>query len=354
MLPFLRALAIIITSLLTLPTVWAAPDCQYSWLFPPESWHNEPGQKQLEGIQLTHPETDLFTLQGEASVTQNAKKITGNLIRYHQDTDKAFAFGNVHIQDPKYLVTADTAEHDEKTQLTLLNQLNYQLRDNNAWGTADSAVITQDNEQISLTNLRYTGCPIGKEDWWMSFDKLVVDDKSKLATGDDAVLRFHDVPVFYFPKFQFSTADRASGLLMPTIATYYNETSTTSTTKTLVKIPYYFNIAPNLDDTLTLAQMADRGQVIDNEFRYWFPKQKGELTTAFLRDLTTNQDRYRVWWNAQQQLPQNWQLNWSWHDTSDPAFYREVQLTDNYLRSMLYLPRTLNLGKNFGDSQFNM
>lgn len=354
MLPFLRALAIIITNLLTLPTVWAAPDCQYSWLFPPESWHNEPGQKQLEGIQLTHPETDLFTLQGEASVTQNAKKITGNLIRYHQDTEKAFAFGNVHIQDPKYLVTADTAEHDEKTQLTLLNQLNYQLRDNNAWGTADSAVITQDNEQISLTNLRYTGCPIGKEDWWMSFDKLVVDDKSKLATGDDAVLRFHDVPVFYFPKFQFSTADRASGFLMPTIATYYNETSTTSTTKTLVKIPYYFNIAPNLDDTLTLAQMADRGQVIDNEFRYWLPKQKGDLTTTFLHDLTTNQDRYRVWWNAQQQLPQNWQLNWSWHDTSDPAFYREVQLTDYYLRSMLYLPRTLNLGKNFGDSQFSM
>lgn len=351
MLSFSRLIASLLLTSASFSAAYAEDVCRYSWLFAPDSWQLSAGQKELVGEKLSHPNSDLFTLSGDASVTLSDKKLNADLIRYHQESDKAYAFGHVRIQNKQYLATAESAEHDEKSQTTQLEQLNYQLLENKAWGTADSAIVTQNNEQVAFHKLRYTGCPIGEESWWMSFDKLVVDDKAKLATGDHAVLRFHDVPVFYFPKFQFSTADRASGFLMPTITTYYNETAGVSSTKSIVKIPYYFNIAPNMDDTLTVIQVADRGQAIDNEFRYWFNSQKGDLTTTFLRDETTRQDRYRIWWNASQILPQQWQLNWSWHDVSDPAFYRETQLTDFYLRNMLYLPRHINLSKSWGNQQ---
>ncbi len=354
MLPFSRTIAGLLLGCACVSVAYAEDVCRYSWLFSPDSWQLSAGQKELVGDQLNHPNADLFTLTGDASVTLSDKKLNADLIRYHQETDKAYAFGHVRIQNPQYLATAESAEHDEKSQTTQLEQLNYQLVENRAWGTADSAVVTQNNEQVALHKLRYTGCPIGEESWWMSFDKLVVDDKSKLATGDHAVLRFHDVPVFYFPKFQFSTAERASGFLMPTIATYYNETAGVGSTKSIVKIPYYFNIAPNMDDTLTVIQVADRGQAIDNEFRYWFNRQRGDLTTTFLRDETTRQDRYRIWWNANQTLANNWRLNWSWHDVSDPAFYRETQLTDFNLRNMLYLPRNLSLNKSWKHQQLSM
>lgn len=351
MLSFSRLIASLLLTSASFSAAYAEDVCRYSWLFAPDSWQLSAGQKELVGEKLNHPNNDLFTLSGDASVTLSDKKLNADLIRYHQESDKAYAFGHVRIQNKQYLATAESAEHNEKSQTTQLEQLNYQLLENKAWGTADSAIVTQNNEQVAFHKLRYTGCPIGEESWWMSFDKLVVDDKAKLATGDHAVLRFHDVPVFYFPKFQFSTADRASGFLMPTITAYTNETAGVSSTKSIVKIPYYFNIAPNMDDTLTVIQVADRGQAIDNEFRFWFNSQKGDLTTTFLRDETTRQDRYRIWWNDSQILPQQWQLNWSWHDVSDPAFYRETQLTDFYLRNMLYLPRHINLSKSWGNQQ---
>jgi LPS-assembly protein len=328
--------------------------CTYPKLFEPARWETEKGQKQFEAQSLEHPNERLFTLTGNASVIQDEKNITADLIRYHQDTQQAYAFGNVKLQDPEYLSTAETAEHDAKEERTQLTTLSYQLRQNNAWGSAERAVVEHDKEALELKNLTYTGCPIGKEDWWLSLDDLKVDDVEKTATGHNVLLKLRDVPVFYMPWFKFSTADRASGLLMPTIASYYNENSTTNTVKSVIKIPYYFNIAPNLDDTLTLIQMADRGQVFDNEFRYWYPKQRGELTTSFLRDETSNSDRYRIWWQANQQLPSQWQLNWNWHDVSDPAFYREIQLTDYNQRNMIYLPRTATLNKDWENESVSL
>ena len=325
----------------------ANDNCQYSWLFPIQQWDAVKGEKYLAAQQVQNPNEQLLTLSGDASIIQDEKQLRAARIHYHRDTKKAYAFGHVSLQDPDYLGISDTAEHDDLTKHTQLTNMTYQLRQNQAWGEAETADIAHDKELITLNNLRYTGCPIGKEDWWMSFKELKVDDIDKIATGKNALLEFHDVPVFYMPWFQFSTADRASGLLMPTIASYSNETSTTNTIKSVVKIPYYFNIAPHLDDTLTLTQMADRGQVIDNEFRYWYPKQRGELTASFMRDETTNQDRYRVWWNATQQLPDNFGLSWDWHDVSDPAFYREIQLTDFYMRNRVYLPRSLTLNKGW-------
>lgn len=354
-------LAIVCLLLFNLPLAWAEEEsntsdalCTYPKLFEPARWETEKGQRHLEARSLQHPNDTLFTLSGNASVIQDEKKLAANLIRYHQDRQKAFAFGNVQLQDPDYLSLAETAEHDEKAQRTQLTQLSYQLRQNNAWGRADSAIVAHDKEKLELKALSYTGCPIGKEDWWLTLDDLSIDDIEKTATGHHAVLELGNVPVFYMPWFKFSTADRSSGLLMPTVTTYYNENSTTNTVKSVVKIPYYFNIAPHLDDTLTLLQMADRGQVFDNEFRYWYPKQRGELTTSFLRDETTNSDRYRVWWQANQQLPAQWNLNWSWHDVSDPAFYREIQLTDYYLRNMIYLPRTASLNKGWENESVSL
>ncbi len=347
MLSFSRLIASLMLTSASFSAAYAEDVCRYAWLFAPDSWQLSAGQKELVGEQLNHPNSDLFTLSGNASVTLSDKKLNADLIRYHQETDKAYAFGHVRIQNKQYLATAESAEHDEKYQTTQLEKLNYQLLENKAWGTADSALVTQNNEQVAFHKLRYTGCPIGEESWWMSFDKLVVDDKAKLATGDHAVLRFHNVPVFYFPKFQFSTDDRASGFLVPSFATYFGTKTTSNNAQTVIRVPYYFNIAPNMDDTLTLVQMGNRGLALDNEFRYWFRQQKGQLDTTYINDAVSKNERYRLVWSASHPMPNQWNLNWNLQDVSDEAFYREIQLTNRFLRYQLYLPRTLNLSKNW-------
>lgn len=345
---------VLFISALTSQAVKADALCQYPWLFERDHWELAIGEKELQGDQLAHPNQDEYHLTGNASLTLHDKKLTAAQVHYFQEADVAYAFNEVQLQNQQYLIQAEELQHDETNLVTHLYDLNYQLIDNQAWGKADSAVITQENEQVSLRNLHYTGCPIGKEDWWLSFDKLVIDEQTKLATGDNIVLRFHDVPVFYFPKFQFTTADRASGLLMPSFMTQRTTIGSQEKTETYVKIPYYFNIAPNMDDTLTLIQVDDRGTALDNEFRYWLPWQKGELTTTLFPDDETGDNRYRILWKANQTMPNRWNLSWHWHDTSDPNFYRDTNLVDFTLRNTLYLDRSITLNKAWENQRVEM
>ena len=65
-------------------------------------------------------------------------------------------------------------------------------------------------------------------------------------------MRLHvkDVPVFYTPYFNFPLDDRRkSGFLAPS---YENSTDNSNE----ITIPYYFNLAPNYDATLSALQAA--------------------------------------------------------------------------------------------------
>ncbi len=331
-----------------------AETCRSTWLFPPDFWDQQGSEKRVSGWEVRTPEENVFEVLGDAQLTQEDKRINADEINYHRLHKIAHAFGHVRLQDPDYLATSDRAVYNENTQTTQLYHLNYQLRSNSGYGQAEYAEMKQNNSKVLLKQLTYTGCPIGKEEWWLRLDELNVDDVEQSATAKNALLEFKEVPVFYFPWLKFSTAKRASGLLMPTVVAYQNEDTPTNSLNSVLKIPYYFDIAPNIDDTLTLIQMADRGQVVDNEFRYWLPRQKGALQVSYLNDQVEHQDRYRFWWKASQQLDHNWALNWDWHDVSDANFYREIQLTNYYMRNKIYLDRSLKLSKDFGDAQLSI
>jgi len=109
-----------------------------------------------------------------------------------------------------------------------------------------------------------------------------------------------------------------------------------------------------MDDTLALVQMGNRGLALDNEFRYWFSQQKGQLDTAYINDAVSKSERYRFVWSASQQMPNQWNLNWSLQDVSDEAFYREIQLTNRFLRYQLYLPRTISLAKSWDQQSLSI
>lgn len=338
---------------LSIPGMAGADDCHYRWLFPLQNWDLLPGDKGLEADSLNSPHPDEWLLSGQATLSQNDRQLRADVIRYFRDSRQVHAFGNISLQDADFLAQTERLTHDEPSQTSELTDLRFQLRQNKAWGTAEFARVASDKRIIELHDLNYTGCPIGQESWWIHFDRLTVDDVQQTATGENALLKFYDVPVFYLPKFKFSTADRASGLLMPSFSAYRTANESRSSTKGVLKVPYYFVLAPHLDDTLTLYHMADRGPVIDNEFRYWQPWQKGELQTAWMRDQVSQQERYRIDWQASQRLPDNWGMAWRWHDVSDPNFYREIQL-DSFWRRQLFLTRNLDVTKGWSDSSLTM
>ncbi|WP_144244200.1 hypothetical protein [Nitrincola sp. A-D6] len=66
-------------------------------------------------------------------------------------------------------------------------------------------------------------------------------------------------------------------------------------------IPYYFNIAPNIDDTLTLRYIEKRGLLLENELRYMNDWSHNMLSLGYLSgdDKLDGENRWLAGFNHQ-------------------------------------------------------
>lgn len=90
--------------------------------------------------------------------------------------------------------------------------------------------------------------------WQLRADKVTHDNETHRIMYEDATLDIYGQPVLFVPFFSQTdpTVKRASGFLTPTIGSNNN-------IGFFVRTPYYFDIAPNLDYTLTPTISANDG-----------------------------------------------------------------------------------------------
>lgn len=128
-------------------------------------------------------------------------------------------------------------------------------------GQADRIDFEGEN-QIRLTNSTYTTCEPGNDDWYARTEALKLDYDREVGEGKNGTVYFKDVPIFYTPWLSFSlNNERKSGFLAPSLGT-------SSDNGVEFDLPYYWNIAPNMDATITPRVMTRRGVQLNNEFRY--------------------------------------------------------------------------------------
>ncbi|WP_301101792.1 lipid IV(A) palmitoyltransferase PagP [Propionivibrio sp.] len=133
-------------------------------------------------------------------------------------------------------------------------------------GDADRIDFEGEN-QVRLTNGSYTTCAPGNNDWYLKASELKLDYDREVADGRDGAVYFKGVPIIYSPWLSFSlNNERKSGFLAPTFGT-------SSTSGIDLALPYYWNIAPNMDATIAPRVFTKRGVQIGSEVRY--------LNTAF-------------------------------------------------------------------------
>ena len=130
-----------------------------------------------------------------------------------------------------------------------------------ARGQADRLDFEGEN-QFRLTNNTYTTCPVDNDGWYVRTDELKLDYDREVGQGKGATVYFQDVPILYSPWLSFSLNNqRKSGFLSPSLGT-------SSDSGVEYEQPYYWNIAPNMDATISPRLMTKRGVQLGNEFRY--------------------------------------------------------------------------------------
>src|SRR5690606_5134516 len=93
-------------------------------------------------------------------------------------------------------------------------------------------------------------------------NNIRLDRAAGRGLARNVTLRVADVPLFYLPIISFPINDeRATGFLAPIIGSTRNGGLDVAT-------PYYLNLAPNYDLTLTPRLLSDRGLMLGAEGRY--------------------------------------------------------------------------------------
>ncbi|MDO8933366.1 MAG: LPS-assembly protein LptD, partial [Rhodocyclaceae bacterium] len=138
-----------------------------------------------------------------------------------------------------------------------------------------------------LKKATYTTCAPGNTDWYAEVSDLNLDYNREIAEGADGKVVFMGMPILYSPWLDFSLNNqRKSGLLTPTLGT-------TSTSGTELSVPWYWNIAPNMDATITPRLMQKRGTQWNTDLQYLDYTYSGQAHVEYLpNDSVAHKHRY--------------------------------------------------------------
>jgi LPS-assembly protein len=219
-----------------------------------------------------------ITASGNAEIRRGEVTIFGDLLRYNAEFGRAQGEGGVRLQRGVDRFFGPRMEYSTRDDTGTVEDPRYLLqRERTARGGAEQLDILGPNRYL-LRDATFTTCEPGRDDWVLQASQIELDYEAEEGTAKNTRLRFYDVPIFGFPYVTFPLENRRrSGLLTP----YYSQTTQRGFE---FGLPYYWNIAPERDLTVTPVYMTKRGLQLKNHARYLDRAYSGELRLELLPD----------------------------------------------------------------------
>lgn len=149
----------------------------------------------------------------------------------------------------------------------------------------------QGKDNYRLLSARANTCDPNDDSWYLKASTIDLDYGRNVGVARNARVEFQGVPILYTPWIDFPLdGGRKSGLLFPTISTGSDGLQ--------VSLPYYWNIAPNYDATITPRYIEQRGMMLGLEGRYLLPDAQGQLYTEQLPN-DRKSERSRFLWKGE-------------------------------------------------------
>lgn len=238
---------------------------------PSEAGENEADKVRFSADELQHDrELDIVTARGNVQIQNLDRILKADVIVYNRKEDFVTASGNVTLLEPSGdVLFAEFMELSGDLREGIIADLRAILKDGSLMA-ASGGKRTNAN-RLDLRNAVYSPCRLCDDDpsrpplWQVKSVKVVHDKQRQTIEYSDAWLEVAGVPVFYTPYLSHPdpTVKRKSGFLAPSFGS-------SSVTGTFITTPYYFNIAPNADATLTPTITTDESVIMAGEYRHKF------------------------------------------------------------------------------------
>ncbi len=246
---------------------------------------------------------EMSVLKGNVELTQPNRYISADLMHLNRnpETEKYSSvdvFGNVYLREPGKLIIGDKGHVNLEEDSGSINHAIYRIirhqfqgpegmdalqvptiniEQLTGWGTASRA-MRHANGVIEIVRGTYSTCPPLTHSWMLKANTLKLNKMTGRGSASGASLYFHDKPIFYSPYLNFPIDDRRqTGFLFPSAGN-------TSNSGSHLSLPFYWNIAPNYDATITPDILTERGVQFNGEFRYVTPNSHGNIHGSILPD----------------------------------------------------------------------
>jgi LPS-assembly protein len=270
---------------------------------------------------------------GNVEFSQQDKKILSDQAVWSQTQRSANFDGNVSIISPdlvmsgEHAVINDSKQTDQKT--AIIKQSEYSIPSTHMRGTAAS-INSKGEFLVQLTDSTYTFCEPGQNDWDIKASEINLDRESGVGSAWHTQLRVKEVPIMYLPYYRFPIDDRRmTGFLDPTF-TINSEAQASE-----MSVPFYINLHPQADATITPKELLDHGLLWQGQIRHitsifgYGELNYGELKNdrSYLQDEANipKQDRWLVNYQQRGDISTNWHHRSVYNEISDNDFINDTQ-----------------------------
>jgi len=227
------------------------------------------GATEVRADDVELVEQGASTFEGDVDVVRDDFQLKADRVVWNEADDRATFRGDAVLWNEALVWQGERGLIDLANDQVTLEQGRYALEDGSARG--DATVLERDDREnfTRLVGVDYSTCQGPRRAWRLSASSIELDHDEDSGTAKHVVLRANEIPVFYFPYMSFPLSNaRKSGLLVPTVRS-------SSESGFDLRVPIYWNIAPNYDATITPRTITDRGGALGAQFRYKFQTGEG-------------------------------------------------------------------------------
>lgn len=280
--------------------------------------------------------------EGNVELRKRNSILRSDRLTYWQETDETQAEGNVRLSRDGDRVSGPKMRMKMNDSTGFFEQPEYSIR---RIKTGSAATLwTGDEERVSadlttgygeakqmnfegegqyrLTDATYSTCtPVaGRDpDWFARTADLHLDYDDEVGTARSATVYFKGTPILYAPWLTFSlNHERKSGLLTPSFGT-------TSRGGIEYTQPFYWNIAPNMDATISPRLMSKRGTLWNGEYRYQQASYNGTMQGQYMpEDKVEKKSRSSYSLAHSQNLGHGFSATLAVNGASDDTFFSDL------------------------------
>lgn len=274
---------------------------QFAWAQAPAPVAKPKGPTTIDAQSIEGVSELEITARGQAELQRDDLTVFSEFLRFNQEFGRVEADGGVRFLRGEDRFFGPRLRYNTQDDTGVFEAPTYLLRGETTTmrGKAERLEFLG-KDRIRLVQGTFTTCEPGKEDWRFEAGELEIDNEKQVGTVRNGRLKFFDTTLLPLPYGSFSLDNqRKSGFLAPG----YSHTSRRGLE---LAAPYYWNLAPERDLTITPSFMSKRGTQLKTDFRYMDRTYSGDLRYEFMprdSDLGTSRSAFSLL-HQQQITPQ--------------------------------------------------